>query len=365
MKQAIHSGRVYQQLDFLDSDQIQYLLSNMKQLSEANQFQRSGLSNTNKGSNQNFGSQDRFTCEAPWWRESILFHDASMKVDLSTNNDATLHSILEQINNLRSFLSTHLDRPSLIDPALAHECYYSKSTTGAILPRHMDERHEETKGSRGWLLPSRRSISWLIYLSDEHWDVDKNGGALRAFPQHKLALPTPTGAHDGNLQIGWFQDEDQKSRPVFLDSWYKHSNSQTGNIEPHCILYYTSSSTKDSEHIYLTHPFISDSIMGETVSDYIQRQSQSPHSPTSNIFLTSNFAKGYSPLEDRVLWSQPNFNHPPNSIIQDVSPLRGSLVFFDSVSVPHEVLLVKEGTRSALAGWFHEETQPFPQDCYS
>jgi len=47
-----------------------------------------------------------------------------------------------------------------------------------------------------------------------------------------------------------------------------------------------------------------------------------------------------------------------------VYPVRGTLVAFDSVSLPHEVMEVTAGNgrvRAAIAGWFHEETQGFPE----
>ena len=37
------------------------------------------------------------------------------------------------------------------------EQYYSVSGAGASLPLHMDERHEEAKGARGWADTYRRS----------------------------------------------------------------------------------------------------------------------------------------------------------------------------------------------------------------
>lgn len=47
--------------------------------------------------------------------------------------------------------------------------------------------------------------------------------------------------------------------------------------------------------------------------------------------------------------------------IVDVAPIGGTLVLFDSVVVPHEVLPTKQGSdRIAMAGWFHEPVQDFP-----
>jgi hypothetical protein len=50
----------------------------------------------------------------------------------------------------------------------------------------------------------------------------------------------------------------------------------------------------------------------------------------------------------------------PGIEIIDVVPYAGTLVMFDSVVVPHEVMEVKSGQRLAVAGWFHEDQQTFP-----
>jgi hypothetical protein len=44
--------------------------------------------------------------------------------------------------------------------------------------------------------------------------------------------------------------------------------------------------------------------------------------------------------------------------LEDVDPLGGTLVLFDSVSLPHEVLATKSKERWACSGWFHEDQQP-------
>jgi Rps23 Pro-64 3,4-dihydroxylase Tpa1-like proline 4-hydroxylase len=46
-----------------------------------------------------------------------------------------------------------------------------------------------------------------------------------------------------------------------------------------------------------------------------------------------------------------------NEELEDVDPLGGTLVLFDSVSLPHEVLATKSKERWACSGWFHEDQQ--------
>ena len=40
--------------------------------------------------------------------------------------------------------------------------------------------------------------------------------------------------------------------------------------------------------------------------------------------------------------------------VRDIAPRAGTLVLFDSVSVPHEVLPTRGTERFACSGWFHE-----------
>ena len=41
--------------------------------------------------------------------------------------------------------------------------------------------------------------------------------------------------------------------------------------------------------------------------------------------------------------------------VRDIAPRGGTLVLFDSVSIPHEVLPTKSKERFACSGWFHED----------
>jgi len=387
LKKTIATGRVYQQDNFLSSHQVSYLLNEIENLEQSGGFRPSGLSNTLKGKQQEQGfdaSRDRITCEVPWWKELLLSSDATADTVDSTrlyqNNTAAL-----KINQLRHDLSQILSRPTMKDANLAHECYYSVSHQGAFLPRHMDERHEELKGRKGWLLPSRRSLSWLIYLSDENWTVDVNGGALRSFPQEKLSLE-PDNINSGNgyyarssqqpngdLQVGWLSsssslsNNDDGVRPVYLNSWF----APIPGAEPHCVLYIVvNRDSHDNETEYLTHPWLTDALQGMSVSDFLQamteqdaRSKPSSSSSPPQLFLQPEMAQHFSLLEDRPAWDRDEI--PQGAVVEDINPVRGRLVVFDSLLVPHQVQVIKEGRRSALAGWFHEETQQFPEDFYS
>ena len=374
LKRDIAAGRVHQHLNFLTEAEVTALLEQADILREGGAFAASGLSNTNKGNDQNFGKEDRTVSPLPWWKDSIANnHEAAAG---EANNGEQQKSaaqlrigVSRKLQDLRALLSEELNRPTMAGSnteTMAHECYFSRSTGGSTLARHMDERHEETKGSRGWLLPSRRSVSWLIYLSDPNWDLERNGGALRSFPQERVNTKSgvvEVGCHDGDLQVGWLlgEDESSGSAPVFLDSWYKDV-AESGEVEPHCILYTVSDETNEVE--YITQPWLSEHLQGLSVSDFLKiiADAESKADPETNLFVENRFARDFRLLEDRSVWEAGE--KPDGSEIVDIPPIRGSLVMFDSVSIPHEVGLVKKGTRTALAGWFHEATQTFPEGFY-
>lgn len=265
----------------------------------------------------------------------------------------------------------------------------------------MDERHEESKGPRGWLLTSRRSLSWLIYLSETQeandredrrqknvtsnkgWDAIQNGGLLRTFPQQHFRPSSEIGwvetvqcgSHNGNLQVGWLlpkknhsPDKDHSNHslvahPVFLDCWHQYMNPYTSELEPHNVLYTVSKSVggeinKDSNDInYITSPWMPDAV-GGNVLEFLQQRAlleSHPDHTAESLFL-SQYASQFRLLEDREAWDRGE--DPDGSLVEDILPKRGRLVVFDSVTLPHEVTTVIKGSRSALAGWFHEETQP-------
>lgn len=344
LRRAVASGRVYKQANFLSEIQVSFLLDEINILQAHGAFSPSGLSNTAKGPTQEFGLQDRTLCAVPWWNDSLLA-DASIIDQKNT--------VAPLIQRLRMNLAKIMNRPTIADSKLGHECYYSVGSTGSSLPRHLDERHEELKGSKGWLLPSRRSLSWLIYLSDDHWTLSDNGGALRSFPQQSIAETGTSSSHNGNLQVGWLQSN--TSRAVYMDSWIA---SKDRGI-PQCVLY----TLQKDKVVYLTNPWTAESLNGKPICDFIKdsaffdRQCEEP-----KVFLGQDYAKEFAWIEDREAWNQGEL--PKGSFIDDVCPERASLVVFDSLLLPRQVEPVKKGNRIALAGWFHEVTQKFPDAFY-
>ena len=369
LRLAVSSGRVYQVKNFLSEPEVQSLVDDIQQLEDSGQFKPSGLSNTALNREQNkFGQQDRTTCPVPWWNDGG---------GGGKHPDSVAAAAASKIMRLREFLSEALNRPTMKQPDLSHECYYSKSMKGSFLPRHMDERHEEMKGAKGWLLPSRRSVSWLLYVSDEDdtWTLEEHGGALRTFRQPTTRADQES-THQGNLQVGWLlppetttttsegQQQQAPSEAVYMDSWFPFETPD-GRKEPFCILYTTTTTVSDDskggeeELTYVSKPWSNDVLQGMASADFIKQYQQ-------ELFVSEEYADRFVLIEDRQEWdSSGDDTAPRGTIVEDTVPLRGSLVVFDSVLVPHQVETIKKGTRLALAGWFHEATQPFPENVYS
>ena len=361
LKRTIALGRVYQHENFLSEDQVQTILSEIQEMERQSKFERKGLSNTVLGQNQTFDAKlDRSICPVPWFNEALEGSDT--------------REIPSKIRELQHVLSQALDRPSiaLTTASLNHECYYSKSEVGSRLPRHMDERHEETKGAKGWLLPDRRSLSWLIYLSTpSDWTLAANGGALRTYPQQNVVNQQAHSTHEGNLQVGWLVGDGTKSpsRPVYMDSWLPvlGIGAEGAVPEPHCVLYTVDDdSPKSNKRKLLTRPWLTEQLKGLAPMEFMKlcadHDAYTSKDESSLLFLQAQEARLFAPLEDRPAWN--NDQDPKGSETVDIVPLRGSLVVFDSVQLPHQVEKIESGTRLALAGWFHEKTQEFPENFY-
>lgn len=354
LQQTIARGRVYQHPNFLSEDQVNIILEEIKDMEAQNKFQRKGLSNTVLGQNQTFDAKlDRSICPVPWFLDALEGKDT--------------REIPYKLYQLQYLLSQAVDRPTIASQIDGHECYYSKSEIGSRLPRHMDERHEETKGAKGWLAPTRRSLSWLIYLSTPaDWTLAENGGALRTYPQRFVKNAPST--HDGNLQVGWLvgDGKSSESRAVYLDSWHPVMGivAEGTMPEPHCILYTVDT---NGEREFLTKPWLTEQLKGLAQMDFMKLCAQHDallDAPTDAplLFLQKKHAMAFAPVEDRAAWDEGQV--PRGSETIDIVPLRGSLVVFDSVQLPHQVEIIQSGTRLALAGWFHEKTQEFPESFY-
>lgn len=240
------------------------------------------------------------------------------------------------MRQLRTELADGLGRESLVPGGTRkHEMTYNLYEPGAKLGRHLDEHHEETKGTKGWQMPTRRSVTWLVYLNDG-WTAEE-GGTLTTYPRQEPAK-APVGSHEGNLQVGWVDHTD----PVFLNAWRPSGQTALYKIEDSTRKKYISKADFDVPR----QPIEFQKFLA---SKYQQRFEQ-----ISTARLDPRFAGGggTSVMADATEEDQHTLA---------VVPAAGTLVLFDSVSLPHRVEEVTGSRRRiAATGWFHEDSQGLP-----
>ena len=184
-------------------------------------------------------------------------------------------------------------------------------------------------------MPHRRSVTWLVYLNDG-WAAAE-GGELRTFPRAEPAT-AGVGAHDGNLQIGWLGEAAEM--PVFLDA---------ARPDAKVAMY----------------------VLGEgKARQYVSRDFMVPPKPIDfGAFLVS---RDLAPFFEQISTERLDprfatastaplpaaFGAPSKGeAVLEVLPRAGTLVLFDSVSLPHQVQPVTgKRNRVAATGWFHEDS---------
>lgn len=258
----------------------------------------------------------------------------------------------ERMKELRVQLAQALNRPTLAEEGkLKHEMTYNWYEPGAKLGRHLDEHHEETKGPTGWTVPTRRSVTWLVYLN-EGWTKEE-GGALRCLPRSEASIEKNTvqvGCHEGNLQVGWVNDGVD---PVFLDVFRESGGA---------ALYQVNNNNGEGEREILSERDFNVPAQPIDFSNFLKEGIRDSFAQISTSRLDPRFASAAgttaaaASADNKI--SQHDFDCSDEPTILDVTPVAGTLVLFDSVSLPH---LVREVTgkrqRIAATGWFHEDSQ--------
>lgn len=491
---AIRKGEIYIQHNFLTPDEITVLRHDIARLRQQqhnqSSFKPSGLSNRVKGDDNIFGSSDRLTCTLHGDNTHTIVSNVlgskfdNLKYDLETSlstalvsdngrrdqQETTISAKDKDGDNSNSMPLSQSPHPLELE---LEEMYYSISPAGSSLPRHNDERHEDTKGDKGWSTDTRRSISWLLYLNENDWgsggdsggneigDDDTTysgkGGELRAYcRQCSSDLNVQCGSHDGNIQVGWLREttleqarrmqqhrqkqEGQSSfqstencanadsnspsllndvdgfefEPIFLDSWVKipvatdtardadeihdtddaylqwQAMSALYRIKRNNTLLVKSTEERVAGDVnvegreYLSKPFgpnspswpsqinlepadFAQALAAQlfSISEYYNNETSSIHDNDHHDDKNhqAKCTNGKESLQSRFVGTEDIhiLNQQPSMMsVVDVVPTGGTLVLFDSVAVPHEVLEVKGGERLAIAGWFHERQQDFP-----
>lgn len=313
--------------NFLPPELVKSLRVDARSLFESGNFQPDGLTNTALSkSQQGFTSKaDRQTFRggADWTSD---VGDLSARMDFRNR----MAKVKEQ-------LAMDLGRPTLKkEGEMRHEMTYNWYESGAKLGRHLDEHHEETKGVKGWLLPTRRSVTWLVYLN-EGWE-ESDGGTLRCYPRKKLSSEQ-VGCHEGNLQVGWL-DEDQ---PIFLDCFRSSGMSALYRLA-------------NGERQVLTKKDFNVPSQPIEFANFLPSQYKDRFEQISTARLDPRFAAING--KDKPAAQASLMPDREEDYFFDILPQAGTLVVFDSVSLPH---LVREVTgkrqRIAATGWFHEDSE--------
>jgi hypothetical protein len=205
---TILSGNIAVIPNFLPAQEILALREDAAALHTSNHFSTDALASD--GSSGTFDpAKDRAVLKLDQWKNPELGHWQ------------TRTALANRMAALRTDLAYNLNRPHMDQGDAVHkygagstEISYTRFGPGAFLKRHVDEHHEEIKGLAGWSQPTRRSISWLVYLNDPvDWNPAKNGGQLRCFARktggvsiHNGGAGLGAGARpNGDLQIGWLR----------------------------------------------------------------------------------------------------------------------------------------------------------------
>lgn len=354
MYETIQNGQIAVIPDFLDASFLAPLKRDAAFLHASQHFSTDALAS--------YGTDGRFDPT----RDRAVLKLAQWKND-QLGDAAARHQLAAVMRDVRADLATHLNRPRLLEGASVSqfgpgstEISFTRFGPGAFLKRHVDEHHEELKGAAGWSTPTRRSLSWLVYFND-NWNPDRSGGMLRCYERAAGPPSHTVGARsNGDLQIGWLRAApplDPLERPVFLDAQYRagfdpDGSSSTGT----CALYVDDpNSTQGIQYVskaFHPHPtlyvagseFLVQQLWMSDRRDLARRFHliEPPKSLVTDWLASRNKKNNIVAEDERAV---------------DVPPLAGTLVVFDSVSLPHEVLPTVDRERWAASGWMHEDQQ--------
>ena len=243
---------------------------------------------------------------------------------------------------------------------------YAIAKQGEPLAYHVDQRHEALGGSHAVHHgeKTRRSLGWLLYLSDDGWDEpggSGSGGTLCTYPRYDAV--GRCGVHDesGDLQVGWIE-RGQGSEPVFLDGWVLPAWMEGGTLEDYAHwrgggggggFESEEAFWSAMKQVQPAYQLYCDGADGrrENLSEVHERPTGSERVPSLREMLHPHVRDGWSSTIAR--------GHEKQRLVE-VSPRGGTLVIFDAVTVPHEVTAVVSGERLALFGFIAGERPVSP-----
>jgi len=344
--QQIEAGRAVVIKNWLPSDMSAALLADAKACFEAGHFVK-------VKTNIYRGKTDAETAKLNnrWFMNNIVYKKLGVPedgpfVDPTIGDISLRQKIRDRLAQVKVLLASQLkDRPTLVDDNLekSHELAYSRYYPGAFLQRHVDEKHIELKTPGGGKAKkrrnaSRRSISYIVYLNDD-WNAE-DGGELRVHDRAQESI-SRVGARGPDLQIGWLRaTADKNEQPVFLDS--------TLLGDDNCMLYTVG--LEGAKRNLSGTPFANGALYLPG-GDKIARPFMIDDPADAGRFHLTDCPK--SPLK-QINPSYGDTGEDGGERIQDIVPLKGTLVLFDSVAIPHEVRVTSRD-RWTVGGWFHEK----------
>ena len=166
----------------------------------------------------------------------------------------------------------------------------------------------------------------------------------------------------GDLQIAWLTSSsstgagnNENEIPVYLDA----KNHDHGE----CAMYVLDATTKRRH--YITKPFKTNPILYVAGSEGMVKKFliespdiasrfrliEPPKSKLGDMYHVTTAGGGGQ-------HDGPHNHNIQEEEIEEIHPFGGTLVLFDSVTLPHEVLATKNNKeRWACSGWFHEDQQ--------
>lgn len=347
--ERIKHGKIAVVHNFLPKHEVRALQRDAGNLHQEGHFSTDALASYGK-SGEFDPSKDRAVLKLAQWKNSDL------------GDWDTRQAFARRMKDMRADLSQQLQRPKLVtgDSVTKYgegstEISYTRFGPGAYLARHVDEHHEECKGVAGWQKPTRRSMTWLIYLNED-WNTDKNGGCLRCFERKATPSGTVGARRDGDLQVGWLRptDSDPVEYPVFMDAQRAQDGSAGVKIgSGNCAMYIDDPSGVPGAIQYISNDFYANPTLFVAGSELIVRKTLLTRRDWQERFHLIE-----PPKSKLTSMLKSDGRHKDNEVSMDIEPTGGTLVLFDSVTLPHEVLATVGKDRWASSGWFHEDQQP-------
>jgi hypothetical protein len=356
---TIQQGKIAVIPEFLSQDAVSFLKRDANDLYDTNFFSTDALASY--GTAGKFDpSKDRTVLKLNQWKNTVL-GDWNVRKQFGA-----------RVSDLRYDLARNLNRPGLVQGISMNaygegsaEISYTRFGPGAYLQRHVDEHHEELKGVAGWSQPTRRSLSWLIYLN-ENWNADKFGGSLRCYERASGKPSHSVGARpNGDLQIGWLRPslQDPVERPVFLDAQFD-DDGDTDTLfksQHYCALYIddptmdaSANPSDQCQPYFITPSFHAHPTLFMAGGEFLTQKFLVHRKDYSNRFHLIESPKS---IATDWLHTIVGNSNPDDEVPVDVAPLAGTLVVFDSVTLPHQVLPSMDRARWATSGWMHEDQQ--------